>query len=933
MFKINKLRTILLFLGCLFSSPVSAQIIPDGTLSNNSLVNTVNNQFNIQGGTIRGDNLFHSFEKFNLPNNGVAIFQNFLQIQNIFGRVTGSSISNIDGLIKANGTANLFLINPNGFVFGPNSRLNIGGSFFVSTADNIIFGKDGSFSTIFKNSPPVKIRQNFPSGLGFGSNSGDIVVRGNGHNFKIDIPTSRQSFLNGLRVNPERTLALIGSNIFFEGGNIVAEGGQIKLGSVKNGIVDLKLKSSNIVINYDRIKDFGDIKIDRQSLLDVSSPLFKEKFLSAGKIEIQGKTFELQNGSILFVQNAGIESYGKIKIDASQSVEVKGFFNGFSSRITAESIRNSPGSNIFISSPRVVVADKSMISNNNHGINQGGDINISTKNLELSDNLGQVTTGITSINTLSTNLGAGGKININASQSIDISNPDVNILTLTFGFSDGGELVLNTKNLRINNGARVGSNVFATSIAREFNQAAKFVGKGGNIVINAENIEIIGKSTSFSRGIDGSIVSTIDPSALDSSTFSEANSDKVIIRASRLILKDKAQIRGTTFANGNAADIDIKVNKIVTNNATISVSSEVADLARRRALRLPDSPTGQSGNLNLQVDLLLLENNASITATSASRLGGTIAISGIEPNSPASTISLNNGSAIETNNSTTTDPNRGTIDIFTRNLTLNNNSRIAATVKDSTENPLDSSLNLVGGNINIRATGNIRIDDSSSITASVENRPGGAIDGVNINILGDGNMFLGNNTMEGAAITASVDERGNGGNINIALPNGVLVAIDEADIRANAIEGNGGNIKISAFSILTTPDVNITATSERGVDGTVELDTVTKQDEFGFVRQQKYSQYRVSLRNACISPNNRNSDNSTFNEEKVVPRQENLGEGGSYELRLFVSAEPLPSKTLEDYRVNQGNAVVTTPLGKVYFGKACLINLKPNRSN
>jgi filamentous hemagglutinin family protein len=157
-----------------------SNIVPDNTLGNESSVVNVSPDNPlldlITGGAQRGQNLFHSFEQFNVTEGRGAYFTSpSADIVNILSRITGNNISEIFGTLGTNGASqpNLFLINPNGIVFGENASLNVGGSFYASTVSSIVF-ENGEFSATNVDDPPL-LTINMPIGLNFGNNPGDII--------------------------------------------------------------------------------------------------------------------------------------------------------------------------------------------------------------------------------------------------------------------------------------------------------------------------------------------------------------------------------------------------------------------------------------------------------------------------------------------------------------------------------------------------------------------------------------------------------------------------------------------------------------------------------------------------------------------------------------------------------------------------------------
>ncbi len=160
---------------CLTAIASSAQIAPDQTLGSESSTVSPNATVRgfpaelIQGGATRGVNLFHSFSQFNVRDGQRVYFANPVGIETILSRVTGADASRIFGTLGVNGTANLFFLNPNGILFGPNARLDVAGSFLASTASSFKFPDGSEFSASNPQAPPL-LTVNIHPGLQYGAN-------------------------------------------------------------------------------------------------------------------------------------------------------------------------------------------------------------------------------------------------------------------------------------------------------------------------------------------------------------------------------------------------------------------------------------------------------------------------------------------------------------------------------------------------------------------------------------------------------------------------------------------------------------------------------------------------------------------------------------------------------------------------------------------
>jgi filamentous hemagglutinin family protein len=811
---------------------VLSQIVPDSTLPTNS---TVTPQGEINGGTTAGANLFHSFSQFSIPTNGQAWFNNALNIQNIISRVTGSSISSIDGLIGANGSANLFLINPNGIILGPNAQLNIGGSFVGSTANAIQFGDQGFFSAT--NPTATSLLTVNPSALVFNqtqSQRPEIRVQGD------------------LAVKDSKSLLLVGGDVNLDSSSLTAPGGRVELGGLAgSGSVGLNGQDNTLSLGFPVDVQRADVSLTQGSEVNVQAGGGGSIVITAHNLDILGRS-SLKAG-ILSSAGSVDSQAGDITLNVAETMVVNGdsqVTNSVSPGATGK------GGSINITAGSLFATDGGLVNTSTYGQGNAGNITINVRdtisfNEIRSDD--QRPSGVSSSVDSNEAVGNGGNIEIIAG-SLFVTK-GAGLVALTRGQGDAGSITINARDTVSFDGK--GSNGFSSVASSAVEEGA--MGKGGNINVTARSLSVTDagllNTSTNGRGNSGSI--NID--VRDNVSFSGegqalaivqekgiGNGGNINIQVSEgsLSLKSGAGLSARTEGKGNAGSISIDTRDTVSfdgvgfNGFSTAASSTVESGAE-----------GDGGSIDIQTRELYLTNGASLLAnTFAKGNAGNITIKarnivfdGVGSNEEFSGASSSVAVGAEGDS--------GSIDIQAESLSLTDGARLSTSTQGEgnagsinitadtvsfdgvdLENDFSSSARSTVGSGGVGNGGSIHIHTGSlSLTKGAILTVGtvGIGNAGSINITARDIVFDGvgsDGTLSGARSAVGSTAIGNGGSINIKT--GTLSLSNSGIVRANtAGKGNAGSIQITAntFDVINGGRV-LTTTTSAGNAGSITLD-------------------------------------------------------------------------------------------------------------
>jgi filamentous hemagglutinin family protein len=807
-----------------------SQLLPNLTLGNGEIADI------IAGGAERGKNLFQSFTQFNINSGQTVYFFGPTGVQTIFARVTGGPstiLGNLGTINLDRSPTNLFLLNPNGILFGPNAQLLVTGSFLGTTASHIQF-PEGNFSATQLSAPPL-LTISAPIGLGFETTPAAISAQ------------SAQLFSS-------KDLTLVGGDIAIADSTLVANNHKLEVASIGGPTnIGLNLSDTEIRLALPLALSRGDIKL-RDSILGSGST-------GDGSIVITAHNLTLTNSQI----SGGIFRRGTIETQAKDIVlDVSGQTVLREESQIFNSVLNSDGNggNIFINTGSLEVFSGSYISSIHNGNGNSGNIIISASEyvtfqgesrggsipIKSSANTAVLGKGVSnagniqitskrlnlldggSLNTSSYHTGNAGKIKLNIQDSILIKGTSsIPYLTSTIdsvigeqGQGNGGAIIIATGSLSIGGGAGISSTLYGQ-------------GRAGSINIDARDAVLLEGGVPLD---DGSQFSTrIDSSVGGYKSIGQGGD--IQINARSLQIKQGATIDSSVFGQGQGGNVFI--------NTQESTIVEGEGLGYR-------TPSGQFQSQRSNISSgVLISANESLKGKRQISQGGTIRIL-------AKDVQILEGAGISSISASI--GNAGNIEVNARDRIT-----VAGKSRDSREGEISSSV-VAGqgetarfgiltfqsfgsaGNINLTAS-SLKLQDA--LVSSFSSSPTGQAGNIDIQVNdlfldrarirtdstsgNGGNIAINANNLlllrRNSGITASagtLDLGGNGGNISLSTTNLVAVPKENSDITANAFTGNGGNISLTTTSLLgITPQPkltslsDITASSAQGIQGSISL--------------------------------------------------------------------------------------------------------------
>jgi len=595
-------------------------------------------------GTRSGANLFHSLSLFDVPEGKAASFHlldpSAPEPDFVIARVTGGDRSDIDGRLRfRHDGASLFLLNPSGFSFGPQSVVDAVGSVYVSTADVLRFGGDGPFDARSSATPEV-LSADAPSAFGFLSDGPNSIE------FHLDtapLPGVPASDFN-LPVPAGGTLAAVGGDVLIQDSDSAAggltiriEGGTLALASVRSAGIDIPVDVASFDARGQGPNDLGTVTIANNAVIDVQST--QTSLVGAGRVVVRGGRLVIDASRIDDI--AGVDLPGAaiaVDVEASESAVVR---NG--SRLTVISQAGSPG-NVRVSAPSVVIEGLgTQVLARARGAGKAPDVEVEADEFQLVDQaqvlLRSSQSGFSTI---------GGRFEVVADSAAILEGASVR--QWAEREATGGGIAFDVGSLRVAGGGAVWSDstgggaggpieiatgALAVETGGQLLSTTSAAGSGGRIAVAAEVASVTGPSQIRSLGTGSGPGGAIDVAAGDlrveargqivSENTGSGAGGRVDVRALRDVAvtsRGKILSQATGAASNAGGDVDVRAGVRI---LVVGEDSTDADASQLAALTSSTSPGGSGGRLHLSAPTIELRDAGQLrTTTTGAGPGGSL---------------------------------------------------------------------------------------------------------------------------------------------------------------------------------------------------------------------------------------------------------------------------------------------------------------------